>query len=281
MVLGSIFPSPRIARMQSLRPPAVAGLFYPAERDLLAASIEGFMAHVAPVHAAVAHAVIAPHAGYVYSGPIAAHAYAALAPRRNAVRRVVVAGPAHRVYVSGIAVPSAQAFVTPMGSVPLDREAIARLRDLPGVEVNDRAHAQEHCIEVQLPFLQALLGEFELVPLVVGDASPAQMAQALEAVWEDAHTLVVVSSDLSHYLPWAHARARDAATADTILRLEATLDPEDACGAAPINGLLRVARSRGLRPRLLDVRNSGDTAGDRDRVVGYGAFEFVSGGAVA
>jgi hypothetical protein len=159
--------------------------------------------------------------------------------------------------------------------VPLDRGALERLRGLPGVEASDRAHAQEHCIEVQLPFLQASLGEFELVPMVVGDASPAQVAAALEAVWEDPHTLVVVSSDLSHYLPWSAARTRDAATAQAILRLEATLDPGDACGAAPINGLLRLARSRGLAARLLDVRNSGDTAGDRDRVVGYGAFEFV------
>jgi len=261
--------------MQAVRPPAVAGLFYPAERQLLAASVERFLEGVEAARDMRARAVIAPHAGYVYSGAIAAHAYAAIAPWRGVARRVVVAGPAHRVSVAGIAVPSVHAFATPLGRVPLDRAALERLRGLPGVEVSDRAHAQEHCIEVQLPFLQMLLGDFELVPMVVGDASPAEVAAALEAVWEEPHTLVVVSSDLSHYLPWSAARTRDAQTAGTIARMEATLDPADACGAAPINGLLRLARQRGLAARVLDVRNSGDTAGDRDRVVGYGAFEFV------
>jgi AmmeMemoRadiSam system protein B len=267
--------------MNSIRPPAVAGLFYPAERELLAGSIERFIDAAAGAHPAQAQAVIAPHAGYVYSGAIAGHAYAAVAPWRGRARRVVVAGPAHRVYVSGIAVPSVQAFATPLGRVALDRVALERLAQLPWVETSDAAHAQEHCIEVQLPFLQRLLGDFELVPMVVGDASPAQVAQALEAVWDDPHTLMVVSSDLSHYLPWSAARVRDAATAGTIVRLEATLDPHDACGAAPINGLLRVARERGLGARVLDLRNSGDTAGDRERVVGYGAFEFVPGTARA
>jgi len=261
--------------MQSVRPPAVAGLFYPAERELLAASVERYLQGVELSRESRTPAVIAPHAGYVYSGAIAAYAYAALAPWRGVARRVVVAGPAHRVHVTGIAVPSVQAFATPLGRIALDAAALERLRELRWVETSDAVHAQEHCIEVQLPFLQALLGEFELVPMVVGDASPAQMAAALEAVWEEPHTLVVVSSDLSHYLPWSAARARDAGTAATILRLEATLDPHDACGAAPINGLLRVARQRGLSARVLDLRNSGDTAGDRERVVGYGAFEFV------
>ena len=261
--------------MNAIRPAAVAGTFYPGDAAALRRAIEGFLAGTRTRSQPRPRAVIAPHAGYIYSGPIAAEAYAAIAAWRGIARRVVVAGPAHRVYVSGVAVPSASAFATPLGAIPLDAPALAKLRALPWVETNDRAHAQEHCIEVHLPFLQSVLGDFELVPLVVGDASPDEMAATLEAVWDDADTLVVVSSDLSHYMPWAAAKARDAQTARSILDLEATLIPEEACGAAPINGLLRLARKRGLAARALDVRNSGDTAGDRDRVVGYGSFEFV------
>ena len=263
------------ACMNAIRPAAVAGTFYPGDPAALQRAIEGFLAGTRARPQPRPRAVIAPHAGYIYSGPIAAEAYAAIAAWRGIARRVVVAGPAHRVYVSGVAVPSASAFATPLGVVALDAGALAKLRALPWVETNDRAHAQEHCIEVQLPFLQSVLGDFQLVPLVVGDASPDEMAATLEAVWDEPDALVVVSSDLSHYMPWAAARARDAQTARSILDLEATLIPEEACGAAPINGLLRVARKRGLSARALDVRNSGDTAGDRDRVVGYGSFEFV------
>jgi AmmeMemoRadiSam system protein B len=263
--------------MQAIRPAAVAGHFYPHDPAALSRAVRSFLEGVRAEGGARPAAVIAPHAGYIYSGAIAASAYAAIAPWRGVARRVVVAGPAHRVYVRAVAVPSCAAFATPLGDIALDAPALAKLRALDWVETSDRAHAMEHCIEVQLPFLQAVLGTFELVPLVVGDATPAQMADTLEALWDDS-TLVVVSSDLSHYLTWQAARVRDAATADAIVRLEATLDPEDACGAAPINGLLRVARRRGLVARVLDVRNSGDTAGDRDRVVGYGSFEFVAQG---
>ena len=264
--------------MNAIRPAAVAGSFYPADAATLRRAVEGYLAGAEAPQGPPPRAIIAPHAGYVYSGPIAARAYAALAAWRGVARRVVVAGPCHRVYVPGIAVPSASAFATPLGTLPLDEAALARLRALPWVETNDRAHAQEHCIEVQLPFLQSVLGGFQLVPLVVGDASPDEMAATFEAVWEEPHTLVVVSSDLSHYMPWAAANARDASTARAIVQREATLVPQDACGAAPINGLLRVARKRGLVVRALDVRNSGDTAGDRDRVVGYGSFGLVEEG---
>jgi len=265
--------------MNAIRPAAVAGSFYPADAATLRRAVEGYLAGAEAPEGPPPRAIIAPHAGYVYSGPIAARAYAALAPWRGVARRVIVAGPCHRVYVPGVAVPSASAFATPLGTLSLDEAALARLRALPWVETHDRAHAQEHCIEVQLPFLQSVLGEFELVPLVVGDASPDEMAATFEAIWEEPHTLVVVSSDLSHYMPWAAANARDARTARAIVQREATLVPQDACGAAPINGLLRVARKRGLAVRALDVRNSGDTAGDRDRVVGYGSFELVEEGA--
>jgi AmmeMemoRadiSam system protein B len=219
-------------------------------------------------------AIIAPHAGYMYSGPIAGSIYARLALLRGRVRRVVLAWPAHRVYVRGAAVPAARAFGSPLGEVALDAEAIAALRALPFVEESDRAHALEHSLEVHIPFLQAVLGEFRLVPVVVGDADPREMARLLEAVWGGEETLVVVSSDLSHYLPYEDARSRDRDTAGAILRLQPNLVPDEACGAAPINGLLEVARRRGLSAELVDLRNSGDTAGDRDRVVGYGAFAF-------
>ncbi len=261
--------------MRATRPAAVAGHFYPGNARALSEAVRAFLAEVPAATGTRPRALIAPHAGYVYSGAIAARAYAAIAPWRGVARRVVVAGPAHRVYVPGVALPSCEAFETPLGTIALDRAALEKLAALPWVETNDRAHALEHCIEVQLPFLQSVLGAFELVPMVVGDATPSQMASTLEAVWDADSTLVVVSSDLSHYLPWDAARTRDAATARAIVSLKADLEPEDACGAAPINGLLRVARTRGFAAHLLDLRNSGDTAGDRDRVVGYGSFEFV------
>jgi AmmeMemoRadiSam system protein B len=252
---------------------AVAGSFYPRDAASLTAEIDGCLKAVrADAECASPKAIIAPHAGYIYSGPIAASAYARLAARRGEIRRVVLAGPAHRVYVTGAAVPSVDAFDSPLGAVRLDREAIERLRALPFVEVSDAAHAQEHSLEVHLPFLQSVLGEFSLVPVVVGDASPAQMADLFEEVWGGEETLVVVSSDLSHYMPYEAARLRDRRTVDAILALDAHVDPEEACGAMPINGLLTLARRRSMAVELLDLRNSGDTAGDRDRVVGYASF---------
>lgn len=260
--------------MTDIRPAAVAGAFYPREASLLAAEVAAYLAGAPRAGFATPKAIIAPHAGYVYSGPIAASIYARLAPLRGTVRRVVLAGPAHRVFVRGAAVPSAQAFASPLGNVPLDQPAIASLRELPFVEVSDRAHAMEHSLEVHLPFLQTVLGEFALVPVVVGDASPAEMAQLFGRLWGGEETLIVVSSDMSHYLPYQSAQAVDAHTAKAILQLRDCLAPEEACGAAPINGLLRAARERGLVAEQVDLRNSGDTAGDRERVVGYGAFAF-------
>jgi AmmeMemoRadiSam system protein B len=262
--------------MTNVRPAAVAGTFYPGDSAALAIEVADFLASApVPAHGSVPpKAIIAPHAGYMYSGPIAASIYARIAPLRGKVRRVVLAGPAHRVYVRGAAIPSVEGFATPLGKVRLDAGALAQLGALPFVEVNDLAHAEEHCLEVHLPFLQAVLGDFSLVPIVVGDASASQAARLLEAVWGGEETLVVVSSDLSHYLPQAAARVRDGDTCRAILAMDATLVPEEACGAAPINGLLQVARRHGLRAELVDVRNSGDTAGGRDRVVGYGAFAF-------
>jgi len=262
--------------MMRIRPAAVAGAFYPGDPVTLVREVEEFVRRAAPPAAGEAEpkAIIAPHAGYMYSGPVAGSAYARVASLRGKVSRVVLAGPAHRVFVRGAAVPEATAFATPMGAIELDQDALARLRQLPFVETGDGPHALEHCLEVHLPFLQAVLGGFRLVPVVVGGASPAEVAQLLDAVWGGEETLVVVSSDLSHYLPYAAARSRDRSTAQAILDLDPRLDPEDACGAAPVNGLLEVARRRGLAVELVDLRNSGDTAGGRTQVVGYGSFVF-------
>ena len=262
--------------MSRIRPAAVAGSFYPGEPAALAAEVAAYLADAQPAPDGVPapKAIIAPHAGYVYSGPIAGSVYARLRPLRGRIERVVLAGPAHRVHVAGAAIPAARQFDSPLGAVALDEPALAALRRLPFVEVSDRAHALEHSLEVHLPFLQASLGAFSLVPIVVGDASPDQVEELLEAVWGGDETLIVVSSDLSHYLPYEAARTRDRGTAAAIMRLEATLVPQEACGAAPINGLLQAARRHGLAAQQVDMRNSGDTAGDRERVVGYGAFAF-------
>jgi AmmeMemoRadiSam system protein B/AmmeMemoRadiSam system protein A len=271
-----IKPAAPMEALQS-RPPAVAGLFYPNDPAALRRDVQQFVgAAAAPARSAAApKALIAPHAGYVYSGPIAGQAYARLLPWAGRIRRVILLGPVHRVPVRGLALPSAGRFDTPLGSVDLDREAVARLRDLPQITFSDRAHAAEHSLEVHLPFLQQVLGHFSLVPLAVGDATPDEVAEVLTRLWGDEETLIVVSSDLSHYLPYATARAADRATVDTMLALDPTLDHAQACGATPVNGLLALARRRGLRAELLDLRNSGDTAGDRDRVVGYAALALV------
>lgn len=262
--------------MSAIRPAAVAGSFYPGDPSALAAEVAAYLAEAAgDPRVRPPKAIIAPHAGYMYSGAVAASIYARLAPLAGVVKRVVLAGPAHRVYVAGAAVPAAQAFASPLGPVPLDLEAIDVLRALDFVEVSDRAHALEHSLEVHLPFLQSVVGGFSLVPVVVGDASPAQMAMLFDALWGGPETLIVVSSDLSHYLPYDSARGRDRATALAIVNLEARLIPEEACGAAPINGLLEAARRHGMAAEMVDLRNSGDTAGGLDRVVGYGAFAFT------
>jgi AmmeMemoRadiSam system protein B len=265
--------------MSGTRAPAVAGLFYPREPRRLAEEVAAYL-RACPAHGAHAppKAIIAPHAGYMYSGPVAASVYARLAPLRGKVRRVVLAGPAHRVYVSGAAVPSVPSFESPLGTIALDTDAIARLLELPFVESSDAAHAQEHSLEVHIPFLQSVLGDFKLVPVVVGDAGPREMARLFDEVWGGDETLIVVSSDLSHYMPYDAACIRDRRTAEAIVALAGPLDPDDACGAMPINGLLEVARRRGLIPELIDLRNSGDTAGGRDRVVGYAAFAFHEDG---
>ena len=275
------------------RPPAVAGLFYPADADELRRMVSGFIDQGASRAAEAAgeaapgrpKAIIAPHAGYPFSGPVAGVAYAALHELRPVIQRVVLVGPAHRVAVSGLAVPSAGAFDTPMGPVPVDREAVGRLLELPAVNVHDRAHAPEHGLEVHLPFLMQTLGApdaergagsgFNIVPIVFGDADDEQMTRALARVWGGAETLIVVSSDLSHFYDYDTARQLDRQTADHIMQGEfEPITPRDACGHLAIRGLMQLAHTYRLHPRLLDLRSSGDTAGTRDEVVGYGSFAY-------
>jgi MEMO1 family protein len=269
--------------MHEIRPAAVAGMFYSGASRQLAADVRAYLAErtVPGADAAWPKALIVPHAGYVYSGPVAASAYARLAPGRAAIRRVVLLGPVHRVPVRGLALPVATAFATPLGSVPVDREAAELARALPQVVENAAAHALEHSLEVQLPFLQSVLGEFAIVPFAVGDASPEEVAEVIELLWGGVETLIVVSSDLSHYHPYTQAREIDRLTADAVLALADTLDHDQACGATPINGFALCARRHALSPELLDLRNSGDTAGDKSRVVGYAAFAFSDGAAHA
>lgn len=258
-----------------VRPPAVAGAFYPGSSSELLHDVDALLAR-AEVKGPPAKAFIVPHAGYVYSGPIAASVYAPLARRTPKPTRVVLLGPSHHVGFLGLALPGCDFFDTPLGRIPLDVEAMARLSRFEQVRVLPRAHAKEHSLEVQLPFLQRVLGDFTLVPLVVGDASPDEVADVLEVLWGGPETVVLVSSDLSHFLPSDEARVVDAETARRILALDvAPLEGDEACGCRPVNGLLEMARRRHLFATALDVRNSGDTAGDRSRVVGYGAFAFA------
>ncbi|KAB2921010.1 MAG: AmmeMemoRadiSam system protein B [Dechloromonas sp.] len=256
------------------RPPAVAGMFYPGAPAVLRATVDELLSAAPAVSMVRPKAIVAPHAGYIYSGPTAARIYAALAPWRQSMRRVVLLGPTHRVAVRGLALPTVRAFATPLGTIPLDAVAMAGLDDLPQVCRDDAAHALEHSLEVQLPFLQRALDEFTLVPLAVGHAEAAAVAEVLDRLWGGEETLIVISSDLSHFLPYATAQQVDSNTCRHILALDSRIHPEQACGAFPLNGLLQAARQRGLQAQLIDLCNSGDTAGDRERVVGYAAFAF-------
>ena len=260
---------------QNFRPAAVAGQFYPGAAAILARDVMQLLGAAPAAPTRRPKAIIAPHAGYVYSGPIAASVYKLLVALRGTIRRVILLGPTHRVAVNGLALPNCTAFATPLGNVPLDQQAIALIEALPQVVFSDAVHAEEHSLEVQLPFLQAVLGDFSLVPLAVGHVSAAQVAEVLERLWGGDETLIVISSDLSHYLPYEVARQADATSAAHILALEAQLNHQQACGATPVNGLLLAARQHGLQAHPIDLRNSGDTAGDKARVVGYGAFTFT------
>jgi AmmeMemoRadiSam system protein B len=261
-----------------VRRAAVAGTFYPAEPGVLRAMIKEYLDQ-ADAAGPLPKAIIAPHAGYIYSGPVAASAYRRLAAGRGRITRVVLLGPAHRVGFEGLALATASSFATPLGVIPIDEEAVKAITKLPQVGVLDAAHAREHSLEVHLPFLQEVLGDFKLVPLAVGEATPEEVAEVLDALWGGPETLIVVSSDLSHYHDYATAKALDTATSRAI----EAMDPgailyDHACGRRPVNGLLVTAKRRGMKVKAIDVRSSGDTAGSKDHVVGYGAYVFEEGG---
>jgi AmmeMemoRadiSam system protein B len=256
------------------RPAAVAGMFYPAEPATLKRTVAELLAAV-PTPEKDAKVIIAPHAGYQYSGPTAAHAYRQLEARRGLIQRVVLLGPAHRVYLKGMALPSVDAFTTPLGDVPIDAEGVSQAEEVPGMQVSDEAHAQEHSLEVHLPFLQSVLNDFQLVPIVVGVCTARHVEALLDALWGGDETAIVLSSDLSHFHSYSEAREIDTNTTARIEALDTNLHGEDACGAYALNGLMLAAKERGLKVRTLDVRNSGDTAGDKFRVVGYGAYALA------
>lgn len=256
------------------RPPAVAGSFYPGDPLLLRQQIDDFLGASSPIRSVPPKALLCPHAGTIYSGKTAGIGYAQLAAQRARIRRVVLLGPTHRVAVRGLAVPATDAFATPLGTIPIDLAGRELALTLPQVVMNDAPHAFEHSLEVQLPFLQRALEDFSLLPFAVGDASPDEVAEVLEAVWGGDETVVVISSDLSHFHAYREAQRIDRDSIDTVLALAGPLDHEQACGATPLNGLLLLARRRGLRPTLLDLCNSGDTAGGHGRVVGYASLRF-------
>jgi AmmeMemoRadiSam system protein B/AmmeMemoRadiSam system protein A len=260
--------------MPSVRPAAVAGAFYPGEARALSGEVEELLGGIERFEPRFGYpkALVVPHAGYIYSGPVAAAAFDEIAPARGVVRRVVLLGPVHRVPVRGLALPDCDAFETPLGRIPVDVQAVRSLAGLPQVVRSAPAHAQEHSLEVQLPFLQKVLGQFSLVPLAVGTASAEEVAQVIERLWGGPETLVVVSTDLSHYHEYDEAQRIDRATVTRIASFATDLDHEEACGATPLNGLLATAHRKGLSIRLLAACNSGDTAGGKGRVVGYSAF---------
>jgi AmmeMemoRadiSam system protein B len=256
------------------RKPAFAGTFYPGNADELRQMVKFCLAGAVPcAHACSLKAFILPHAGYLYSGAIAGAGYRCLEQQRDVIRRVVLVGPSHKVAFTGIAASEDNAFATPLGEVAVDEAASEAIQELPQVKLLEAAHANEHCLEVHLPFLQMILDNFKVVPLVVGDASEEEVGGVLDKLWGGPETRIIVSSDLSHYHGYALACRLDQDTASCIESLQPVMH-EQACGAIPVNGLLHAARKHGLKAHAIDVRNSGDTAGDKTRVVGYGAFGF-------
>lgn len=265
--------------MGMIRQSAVAGTFYPDGPRKLSQTVRGFLEAADAGDGPAPKAIVVPHAGYVYSGQVAARAYAKLAGARDTISRVVLLGPCHRVPVRGLALSGADVFLTPLGEVPVDKEAEERIRALPQVQEYEPTHALEHSLEVQIPFLQEALGDFNLVPIVVGEATPGEVAEVLDTLWGGPETLIVISSDLSHYLDYDGAKAIDLETCHAIESLNPDLIGDNqACGRFPLRGLLDTARTRHMRVETLDLRNSGDTAGPRDQVVGYGAWGLWENG---
>jgi len=259
--------------MNIIRQPAVAGMFYPADKQSLKDDIQQYLDQVTIELKIRPKAIVVPHAGYIYSGPIAATAFKQIIPYKDKIKRVVLFGPSHRVAFTGLAVPESDVFKTPLGNIQVDQKGIQLLSDLPQVIVSDQAHREEHSLEVELPFLQEILDEFTIIPLVVGDAERHEVAEVINRLWGDEHTLIVISTDLSHYHDYNEAKQLDRATSDAIVNLKPDLiGYEDACGRNGLKGMMTVAEEKNLSIEILDLRNSGDTAGDKGRVVGYGAY---------
>lgn len=256
------------------RPAAVADMFYPGDPAILRSDIRSYLAAVTPT-TSIPKAIICPHAGYIYSGPTAAHAFAQLQQAKDRIKRVVLLGPCHRVALIGLAVSSADYFETPLGKMPLDRDAIEQILKFRQVQEFDETHQHEHSLEVQLPFLQEILDDFSIVPIVVGDTSPQEVAEIIESLWGGDETLIVISSDLSHFHDYTTAKAIDSKTTKAIEAFNYdAIHHDNACGRNPMNGLLEIAKKRNMRVTTLDTCNSGDITGTRDRVVGYGAWMF-------
>lgn len=263
--------------MNKIRQPAVAGLFYPADPGRLREMANEFLeTAVPPATPLNPKAIIAPHAGYIYSGPIAGSAFKPWQGQMDNVTRILLIGPAHTMAITGLAGVSASAMRTPLGDVLVDEEGMKMLRPLPQVQIHDGAHSREHCLEVMLPFLQLIAPQAKIVPLVVGQGHGREVAEVLQILWGGPETRIVISSDLSHYYDYHTAKKLDAATAQAVETLQPEeLSSESACGRIPIQGLLYQARAHHLNAHTVDLRNSGDTAGSHDRVVGYGAFLFA------
>ncbi len=259
--------------MSRLRSPAVAGMFYPDNAVVLRDTIQQYLQQATVQTTACPRVLVVPHAGYVYSGEVAAVAYRQIAACAHDIHKVVLMGPSHRVAFHGLALPRSEGFQTPLGTVKLDMVLYEKVQALPGVVVSEQAHAAEHSLEVQLPFLQQILPDFSLLPLVIGDASMEEVAAVIAAIWHEPDTLFVISTDLSHYHAYSQAQQLDRATSEAIVQLQPEqIGYENACGRNGLNGMLLFAREQGLQAECLDLRNSGDTAGDKNRVVGYGAY---------
>lgn len=258
--------------MNNIRPAAVAGMFYPENSKQLHRDIQTYLTQGQHQSQTRPRAIIVPHAGYIYSGIVAGSVYSIVKQYHDQYRRVVLLGPCHYVGVRGLALPSAEYFSTPLGDIPIDLELSQKISHLPQVITSSAAHAREHSLEVQLPFLQEVLDEFTLLPLVVGQASAMEVAEVLACLWDMEDTLFVISSDLSHFLTYEEAKTVDNETSQLILSKDEHITPERACGCYSINGLLHLAKKQGLTVECVDRRNSGDTAGNKDRVVGYGSY---------
>lgn len=261
--------------MDTVRMPAVAGMFYPNDAHQLLTQVRDFLNETKAPTEPIPKAMIVPHAGYIYSGQIAASAYRRLIPARDTINRVVLLGPSHHVPLRGLAATGMTSFATPLGNVSIDRQAIDEITSLSQVSVLEPPHVNEHSLEVQLPFLQEILDDFSVIPLVVGEATPEQVGEVLEKLWGGRETVIVISSDLSHYHDYKTAQKMDKSTSTAIENLRPeNIRHEQACGRSPINGLLYVARRKGLHAKTIDLRSSGDTAGPKNQVVGYGAYVF-------